>query len=201
MTVSNSSSPNSPRKGNPPHGVNSMGLLDERANIRIYTLGKMSTRTTQSEIEAVLNVLSTDQSDAVRVAAIESLARAFENFEAEGLDDKCDASVGGIDDWHRRAFLGVMAALSDPSPRVRREATSALGKSGSPTAIDRLNQLLKDDKILVRLGAASALEDIGDPQSVDVLLREAKMSRNPWTRRFFRAMAKRIGSKSLGHGA
>ena len=59
------------------------------------------------------------------------------------------------------AIDGLVAALKDTDPGVRRQAAAALGQAGSPRAVPGLIELLKDSLPDVRQRAVSALAQIG----------------------------------------
>lgn len=57
----------------------------------------------------------------------------------------------------------------DPVPEVRARAAAALGRLGSPAALDPLVRALDDDASGVRLAAATALGALGDPAATPAL--------------------------------
>src|SRR3954454_2009908 len=63
------------------------------------------------------------------------------------------------------AIDGLVAALKDTDPGVRRQAAAALGQAGNRRAVPGLIELLKDAMPEVRQRAVSALADIGDPSA------------------------------------
>jgi len=64
----------------------------------------------------------------------------------------------------------ILAHLADPDPLVREEAALALGRAGSPDAVDALVRCLRDPASTIRPEAAQALGQIGDPRAVPALI-------------------------------
>jgi hypothetical protein len=60
-------------------------------------------------------------------------------------------------------------AARDDDPLIRSEAAFALGRIGTPAALERLTILVGDPHADTRYNAAVALAHHGDPQGVDVL--------------------------------
>lgn len=67
------------------------------------------------------------------------------------------------------AVPGLLEALQDASPRVRLQATVALGKIGDASAVDALLAALNDASWHVCASAAAALGKIGDAKAVPSL--------------------------------
>ena len=74
------------------------------------------------------------------------------------------------------AIDGLVAALKDSDPGVRRQAAAALGQAGSPRAVPGLIELLKDSLPDVRQRAVSALAQIGDASAGSALVAALKDS-------------------------
>ena len=64
----------------------------------------------------------------------------------------------------------IVRRLDDPDPEVRDEAARALGRVGSPEAVDALVSRLRDPGSTIRSEAAWALGQIGDPRAVTALI-------------------------------
>jgi HEAT repeat protein/MFS family permease len=64
----------------------------------------------------------------------------------------------------------LTALLTDPSPRLRREAAEALGRIGGGEAADALRKLIADHPLLVEDEMVEALASIGDPSAVPSLV-------------------------------
>ncbi len=70
------------------------------------------------------------------------------------------------------ALVVLSPLLNDKKEFVRREAACALGKTGSPNAVNALLRVLQKDKVLeVRSAAIIALGEIGDASAVPELVR------------------------------
>ncbi len=68
------------------------------------------------------------------------------------------------------AVVDVLGRLDDPDVEVREEAARALGRIGSPDAVDALIARLRDPGSTIRPPAARALGQIGDPRAVPHLV-------------------------------
>src|SRR5215475_4684480 len=64
------------------------------------------------------------------------------------------------------AIDGLVAALKDTDPGVRRQAAAALGELRNARAVPGLMEALKDTQVDVRQHAISALGEIGDARAV-----------------------------------
>ena len=76
-----------------------------------------------------------------------------------------------IVDLGPKGVPGLAAALSDPSPRVRRRAAWALGEIGDPAVVGPLIASLNDRETSVRGEATQALGSLRDPRAVDPLVK------------------------------
>lgn len=83
----------------------------------------------------------------------------------------------------------VISSLHDPSPRVRREAASALSKIGDAKAVEALIHMLEDHPDLVEEETIESLGELGDPRAIEVL---SGYLRSP------RSMVRRATAKALG---
>ncbi len=83
----------------------------------------------------------------------------------------------------------IVDALHDPSPRVRREAASALAKIGDESAVEGLIHQLVEHPDLVEEEAVAALGELGSARAVEPLIR---LLQSP------RAVLRRAAARSLG---
>ncbi len=106
--------------------------------------------------------------------ATPSIFRTFMNIGVLGRTEPSDrvaralrtteAASGAI------ALSDIVRRLDDPDTEVREEAAKALGRIGSPDAVDALLRHLSDPFSAIRPAAARALGRIGDPRAVDALV-------------------------------
>lgn len=89
----------------------------------------------------------------------------------------------------------VMHALHDPSPRIRRQAATALAKLGDPRATSALIHQLVDHPDLVEEETVEALGDLGDPAAVEHLIKLLQSPRSTLRR----AAARALGSIGSNH--
>ncbi len=68
----------------------------------------------------------------------------------------------------------VIARLDDPNPNTRAKAARQLGRMRAARAYDPLIRLLHDDEASVRIAAAEALGDLGDPKALRAVARTYK---------------------------
>jgi HEAT repeat protein len=105
-------------------------------------------------VRPLVEVLTTDPSEAIRLAAVEAL--------------------GGFP--YAESITGLGSAVADADASVRAAAARALGKSGDPWACDFLAKALKDGNCDVRNAAAAALGTlIADPHQRATYLVERQM--------------------------
>lgn len=97
---------------------------------------------------------------------------------------------------HRAASQGlslaleeIIAALHDPSPRVRRQAAEALAKLQDPGAVPALVHMLEDHPDLVDEETFEALGELQDEEAVQPLVRYLESPR---------ALTRRAAAKALG---
>lgn len=88
----------------------------------------------------------------------------------------------------------LIAALHDPSPRVRRQAASALGRLGDPTAVPELIHQLQEHPDLVEEETVHALGELGDTASIPELVNLLRTPRPLIRRASARAIAKIPGA-------
>jgi HEAT repeat protein len=83
----------------------------------------------------------------------------------------------------------IIGALHDPSPRVRREAATALARIGDEKAVGALIHQLDEHPNLVEEETVMALGVLGSPEAVEPLIR---LMRSP------RAVLRRAAARALG---
>jgi len=130
-------------------------------------------------VSALIETLTTDESQSVRVAAcavlgklgdpqaVPALATALSNGGTEVRKAAC-AALSAIGD--PQAVPALATALSDGSKEVRKAACEALGKLGHSHAVPALTTALSDGSKEVRVAACAALSAVDDPQAVPALL-------------------------------
>lgn len=88
----------------------------------------------------------------------------------------------------------LIAALHDPSPRVRRQAASALGRLGDPTAVPELLHQLELHPDLVEEETVQALGELADTSAIPELVKLLKSPRPLLRRASARAIANLSGA-------
>jgi HEAT repeat protein len=83
----------------------------------------------------------------------------------------------------------IVKALRDPSPRVRRQAASALARLQDPNAAEALVRHLEENPDLVEEETVEALGELGHPEAVAVLVRYLQIPRS---------LVRRAAAKALG---
>jgi len=153
--------------------------------------------TGEAGIEALIEAVKTDESEAVRAAAIDALTAlgAIDGLlEALGQDVPEDAA-----DWakaesfvknlsadapelrmaaanvlgrleNENAVRPLVSALDDPDPRVRARIARALGQIGDPGAAAALIEHLHGEPLPVRREVADALGYLGNEDALEGLL-------------------------------
>lgn len=89
----------------------------------------------------------------------------------------------------------IIKSLHDPSPRIRRQAASALAKLQDPRAVESLLHQLDEHPTLVEEETIEALGDVGRPEAVPHLARYLSSLRSQLRRAAARALAK-IGDRA-----
>jgi hypothetical protein len=79
----------------------------------------------------------------------------------------------GIAVLNEQQFLAMVKSVQSQTPteRTRCRAMRALGLSRDPAALEPLLQALNDSSVVVRITAAEALGQLGNPQACDALVR------------------------------
>ena len=88
----------------------------------------------------------------------------------------------------------LIKALHDPSPRVRRQAASALGRLGDHSAVQELIHQLREHPDLVEEETVEALGDLGDPAAIPELIRVLDAPRSVLRRAAARSIAQLPGA-------
>ncbi len=122
-------------------------------------------------------VLRQDIDTGVRFQAAKTLSHfADPSTSPELLDGLRDVdmfvrvhAIGALIRIGQAAVPGLLEALEDPKPAVRRAAAKALGKIRHGDGLTGLHQSIHDDDADVRRFTAQALGRIGDEGSVGVL--------------------------------
>ncbi len=143
--------------------------------IPVRELGSTGLRTTLRHIAAVTPT---------GFRAMRSLGRSGDETEREASILKLGEAS------HALAADDLIAALHDPSPRVRRGAAVALGRLGDPKAVGELVHQLDEHPDLVEEETVSALGEIGDAAAIPVLVRFLSHPRSMLRRAAARALAR-----------
>lgn len=88
-------------------------------------------------------------------------------------------ALGALGD--KRAVEALVAALDEPSCKIKRAVASALGDLGDPRAFDALCSAFRCQDFLVRIDAARALGRLGDARAAP-LLASALQDEHPYVR-------------------
>lgn len=121
--------------------------------------------------------------------------RAARSFSRSGDAVVREASIEKLaDEGYALASDDLIAALHDPSPRVRRQAAAALGRLGDPKATIELVHQLEEHPDLVEEETVAALGELGDPAAIPVLVRFLGHPRSMLRRASARALANIPGS-------
>lgn len=95
---------------------------------------------------------------------------------ARPSDTGDDVAVARSQDTSSAVVDGLITALRDAHPAVRRAAANALGNLKARRAVAALGAVAADTDVEVRRAAVHALGEIGDRRAVDVLMGRAKDS-------------------------
>ena len=131
-------------------------------------LGEIATTEEMDAIETLVSVAVTDESGAVKAAAVDGLdeigAEAVEQLLVEITGKKIDQGA----DW--AVAKRFAKALSSEIPELRMAAAAALGKLGDESGINSLKSALSDTDPRVRQRVCMALGEINHPSAVPALI-------------------------------
>lgn len=117
--------------------------------------------------------------------------RAMRSLGRSGNESEREASILRLGETSNAlAADDLIAALHDPSPRVRRGAAVALGRLGDPKAVGELVHQLDEHPDLVEEETVAALGEIGDAAAIPVLVRFLSHPRSMLRRAAARALAR-----------
>ena len=121
--------------------------------------------------------------------------RAMKRFTQSGDAEEREHAIQKIA-GHGFALASdeLIKALHDPSPRVRRQAASALGRLGDQAAVEDLIHQLRDHPDLVEEETVEALGDLGDPAAIPELIKLLEAPRSVLRRASARAIAQLPGA-------
>lgn len=169
--------------------ANLVGLLEERGVIerarndltarraarRLRGVDLLGSAGDETSIDALRRLLH-DRDGDVRSAAARALGRigaptAIADMLQAHDDDRLPAHVVTMATMRTgtSSIPPVVAALADPSVRVRTLAASLSGVLGATEAVDQLTPLLDEDDRDLRRAAATALGRLGHPRAVGAL--------------------------------
>ena len=121
----------------------------------------------ETVIDALVEVVSEDDSGAVRAAAIDALDHHGQASLERVVDELSDEDLQSAADWvAARAFAEVLSA---DQPELRMAAAAGLGRVGDPSVTGPLVSRLSDPDARVRARSATACGRIGDPRAVEAL--------------------------------
>ncbi|HLV37274.1 MAG TPA: HEAT repeat domain-containing protein [Spirillospora sp.] len=154
-----------------------MALKQGDARERIDAIISIEEHNYTEILPEVGTVLRDDEDTGVRFQAAKSLAHfADPSTVPELLDGLRDVDMfvrvhvtDALIRVGQPAVAGLVEALQDNNPAVRRAAAKALGKIKHADAIDGLRLSTRDDDADVRRFSVQALGRIGDESTVDVL--------------------------------
>ena len=121
----------------------------------------------ETVIDALVEVVEDDDSEAVRAAAIDALDHHGQASLERVVDELSDEDLRSAADWvAARAFAEVLSA---DRPELRMAAAAGLGRVGDPSVTGSLVSRLSDPDARVRARSATACGRIGDPRAVEAL--------------------------------
>ncbi len=126
-----------------------LGLADSEAAVRATAIGGLWEEADPTLIAPLMNLLQTDESDAVRAAAASALGRYIFEGELEELPEaKVRPIIAALKATHRKA---------DESIEVRRRALEALGFLSDDDTAQLITQAYHDTDEKMRLSAVFAM--------------------------------------------
>lgn len=144
-------------------------LKNEDPDLRIQVLQELINNHDARAIMPVIEVLN-DKDANVRSQAATTLGYYYVGYVMDEFYVLKDKDPG----LYEREVDGLIAALQDENPDVRRMAAKALGNSLSPRALDPLLAMLKDGDANDRLSAVRALGYTRDERAVEPLIAALK---------------------------
>ena len=123
------------------------------------------------------------------IRAMRKFSRSGDAIERESAIEKM------ADKGLSLASSELIAALHDPSPRVRRQAASALGRLGDAAAVPELLHQLELHPDIVEEETVHALGELGDLSAIPELVKLLKSPRPMLRRSSARAIAKIPGAE------
>jgi HEAT repeat protein len=99
----------------------------------------------------------------------DACAHALQAIKKPGRSRRTARALRKTEDASDAPVADLIGRLEDPDPVVREEAARALGRVGSPEAVEALIHRLLDRGSAIRSDAALALGDIGDPRAIPAL--------------------------------
>ncbi|MGK0361432.1 MAG: HEAT repeat protein [Bradymonadia bacterium] len=161
--------------GKRPNGAAALvtSLRDPHVGVRrnaVYALGRLDA---VEHIDDLVGIVHANDAE-VRHAVGEALARLHRASVREGLSR---AAAGSAESRQSAAYLrgvlrepdGLIEALQDPEPEVRKDAALAMGNCADARFRGPLEGALTDDAWRVRVAGAEGLRRLGDPRAVPAL--------------------------------
>lgn len=148
-------------------------LRDPHVGVRrnaVYALGRLDA---VEHIDDLVGIVHANDAE-VRHAVGEALARLHRPSVRDGL---ARAAAGDAELRQSAAYLrgvlrepdGLVEALADAEPEVRKDAALAMGNVADPRFRRPLEAVLTDEAWRVRVAAAEGLRRLGDPKAVPAL--------------------------------
>ena len=131
-------------------------------------LGEIATTEEMDAIETLVSVAVTDESGAVKAAAVDGLDEIGAEAVAQLLVEITGKKIDQGADW--AVAKRFAKALSSEIPELRMAAAAALGKLGDESGINSLKSALSDTDPRVRQRVCMALGEINHPSAVPALI-------------------------------
>jgi HEAT repeat protein len=140
------------------------GMKDEDVAMREYLVRALGLFEVNEGVDALLKAAETNRGPAernVRYQAIEHIARRAHNLSLHAPPEKLG---------HPDLEPTLLRLAADEDPAIRERTVFALGKIGTPAAIEKLRVLVDDPNAETRYNAAIALAHRGDERSATTLV-------------------------------
>jgi HEAT repeat protein len=139
------------------------GMEDGEVTLRLFLARALGEFEVQDGIETLIKAATTERAPAeraVRYDAIEAIAVRAYNLQQLKPPQQIS---------HPELEPTLIGLAGDEDPQLRHRVAYALGKTGTPAAIERLQPMLDDPDPDTRYNAAVALAHHGDAHSVETL--------------------------------
>ncbi len=143
------------------------------ATLRYFLTSALGEFQVDDGVDALLKAAETNRGEddkLVRRAAIEAIA--IRAFSMQQLNPPQQLTNANLD-------AALIKLSQDEDPEIRLRAAFALGKLGTPAAIQRLEVLVNDPNVDTRTNAAIALAHRGNTKAVETLVEMLDLSEPP----------------------